>query len=342
VTTFDAVILRRLAIAAVIAASLTVPARAQLGAIKVYILAGQSNGMAVGDGALTPQLPAGCATTSPPSCAGYQFFNGVLSPANDPVGRAAPGTYVNAYNQTVTATIGGSEWPSFIETMFGAQGEPLVIVPTNVGATAVCPQADIGNGYWDADTPGSLLADSIAQTQTALAALVAAGWSPSDTGVIWDGGEEDGWAIEAGIETEQDFKDCLYTVIQTYQAAFPNARFWIVRIGQQSPSNPGWAQVGAGEEDLAAAFHDGSSAPNNVRIAWRGAAQCALPLPPLAGLSWDILLDTDDIHWNPYCLDMAGRGIAHGILNDQADPWLLYEPDYPLDQLGRELLNTAQ
>lgn len=173
--------------------------------IDVFATAGQSNAQGQGDSATSPD---------PDPNTVYQYYNGVISNGQDPVGNAAT----------------GSAWPAFGIKWNILTGRKVCFIPCAFPSTSIIPQSDLGNGNWSAS--GTLLDTAIARINACMAALRAAGYTPVFRGILWSQGETDAGAITATTITKAQYKTGLSNTIaefrSTYGARMP---FFIFRTG---------------------------------------------------------------------------------------------------------------
>ena len=178
--------------------------------IDVFLVAGQSNATGRPDDATgSPRVPSGKV---------LQYYRAKISDANDPVGDALP----------------GSAWPEFGRTYYQMTGRRILLVPVSVTASAMSPAADFfKRGHWDAS--GALFDASVQQTDEA---LQSAGPSARFAGVLWDQGENDALAINAGSETANDYHHLLSDLISRYRRRFgPSTPFFIFESGATTDKN---------------------------------------------------------------------------------------------------------
>ena len=196
--------------------------------IDVFLVAGQSNATGRPDDAIgSPRVPSGKV---------LQYYHAQISDANDPVGDALP----------------GSAWPEFGRTYYKITGRRVLFVPASVTASSMSQAGDFfKRGHWD--TSGALFADSIRQTDEA---LHSAGPSARFAGVLWDQGENDALAINAGFETANDYHHLLSELIGRYRQHFGSSTlFFIFESGATTDKNQKGmsmvrsVQVGVSAED---------------------------------------------------------------------------------------------
>lgn len=272
--------------------------------LDVFLIAGQSNAAGGGD-----------ANQSPPVDTAHvlQYWNGALSPANDPVGNSFP---------LAGATSGGSAWPSFGKTYYMITGRSIMFVPgPPVGGTGQCASADMGTGFsdvglgnWDSPIPsgGTLVVTALNTLQAALNAATMAGWTPHVVGTLWVQGENDGTAINNKTETTTDYKACMLRTINRIQGIItalghPGSYFFIFRTGAEvNVNDTGFAAVRQAQEDVAAQYHDSL----NVRMVFRGAlayAQTCCGIGPVPGMA-------DGAHYNQPALNLMGSYGAMAVI----------------------------
>ncbi len=199
--------------------------------VDVFLIAGQSNALGIGDRSQSPLPPAGKV---------LQYCESKIYDAVDPV--------CGAYT--------GSAWPQFGITYHNATGRHVAFVQTAVGATSMTVQADIGLGNWG-PTTGSLFNASVSQQRSAMQAFEAAGYAPAFMGVLWNQGEADALAIETRVLPDANsYQSALINMIAQYRAQLgANMPFYIFRTGTQTNAAPnpvGYAQVRQAQQTVAA------------------------------------------------------------------------------------------
>lgn len=176
-------------------------------AIDVFIVAGQSNAsQAGGDTATTPAVTVG---------RGYDCASTVTD---------------------VLPNLDRTPWPAFINAMWAATGRATGIIRTYVGGTSLRAEADQGAGNWSPS--GSLRSAAVTTTNTALAALVAAGFVPTLRGVLWSQGEKD--AGSTGEETRGSYAVELSALVDYFQGALgvSNLPMYVMRTGRRNDTDP--------------------------------------------------------------------------------------------------------
>jgi len=173
--------------------------------IDVFLIAGQSNAQGQGDSSLSPVPQTGTV---------YQYYNGEISAAADPVGNAST----------------GSAWPSFGIKWNNLTKRKICFVPAAVPSSSQVAAADPGGGTWD--TTGTLFDTSVTLLNDAIAALGVAGYTPILRGILWCQGEADAGAITAATITKAQYKTALTTMIANYRTEFGSRLpFFIFRTG---------------------------------------------------------------------------------------------------------------
>jgi hypothetical protein len=193
--------------------------------IDVFLGIGQSNFKGEGDSSLSPIPESGTV---------YQYYNGTVSEAQDPVGNAETGSCMPAF---------GIKWNNL-------SGRKICFVPAAVGGTSQVASADVGNGNWD--TTGTLVGIAKGLCNDALTALTAAGYAPILRGILWCQGETDAAAITAATLTKAAYKSALTTMIDSFRTEFgSHLPFYIFRTG--GAASAGSTDVRAAQEEVATA-----------------------------------------------------------------------------------------
>ena len=257
--------------------------------IDVFLIAGQSNAEGYDNTTSGP-------TTTPGTA--YQYYssirsvpqdtftniitNGVISPANDPVGNAST----------------GSAWPQFAITYYNMTGHKVAFVPAAVGATSLIASDPNTWGNWS--PTGKLFGNSVADANAAMAAFQAAGYNPHFVGVLWDQGESD-----AHTGNGPAYESALQTLIANYGAQFgANIPFYIFRTG---------TVVGANDEPYAEirnAQEAAATANPNTFVVFRNAVD--FPARGLMGLSG---------HYSQAGYNEMGNIGAEAIANRTSGPY---------------------
>lgn len=185
--------------------------------IDVFLVAGQSNAMGVGDSALSPKVSQNV----------LQVNTGAITLANDPIG-ADIGV---SSNRAVT----GSAWPAFGNTYYDATGRKIAFIPSARDGSSQTDAAKTNSfGTWD--TTGVLFDSAVARVNSSMAALAAAGFYPMFKGVLWCQGEADGKAINRGLITQADYIAALKKMVGKFrnQLSLPKMPFYIFRTGTKT------------------------------------------------------------------------------------------------------------
>jgi len=194
--------------------------------IDVFGIAGQSN--AVGNSTQPSLAP------TPESGTAFQFYNGAISPAVEPIGNS-----------------NGSAWPAFAVTYYKLTGHLICFVPAGVNGSGMASVANSGHGTWD--TTGTLYDTSVARINAALTALTTAGYTPIFKGILWDQGENDADFINRGAETQSTYNLAFAKLIKNYRLQFGKTiSFNIFRTGFRTDTiQTGYLQVQSTQQTLA-------------------------------------------------------------------------------------------
>jgi hypothetical protein len=183
--------------------------------IDVLLIGGQSNAEGHGE-RRGPRVPEGMA---------FQYFRGVISAGNDPIG---------------TADV-GSAWPAFMSTYVTETKRRVAVVPAAVGGTAQSSMCPAAAQNWDTD--GDLWGNSVSLLRNALIAFKHDGIEPKFRGVLWSQGEADAGAIAQGCETITEYERALRQMISRYRAldfTGPSMPFYIFRTGALGNAPRSW------------------------------------------------------------------------------------------------------
>lgn len=188
------------------------------GEIDLLPVAGQSN--AVGN-STNPS-----AAIVPTTGTAFQFYNNAISAAVEPIGNS-----------------NGSAWGAFAASYYKLTSRKVCFVPCAVNGSSMASAAQVGFGTWD--TTGTLYATSVLRIDSALAALVAAGFNPVFKGILWCQGETDADGINGSLITEGVYSAAFAKLIKNYRLTYGNGiSFNISRIGYRvGASRTGYAQV---------------------------------------------------------------------------------------------------
>lgn len=193
--------------------------------IDVFLIAGQSNAQGWVTPATSPTVPAGKV---------YQYYNGLFSAANDPVGNANT----------------GSAWPAFGIEYNAITGRLVCFVPAAFAGTSQTVAANTGQGTWD--TTGTLFDTSVARLNAALSYLIQNRYAPVFKGVLWCQGENDANAINTSLINQTTYILAFQKMIGRYRGVYgKNMPFYIFKTGTiQTGSDVGYASVRAAQEQV--------------------------------------------------------------------------------------------
>ena len=179
---------------------------------KLFLVAGQSNCVGMGDSSLSVACDSSWAFE-------YKASQNNLVPLKDPVGE----NYLS-FQQAST----GSAWPSFAYNYHLLSNDTIIIVPAARGGSSCNKKAEIPHdGTWDTSGdillfPNSVTKTKMAQRKTGLPL----------SGIIWIQGERDANAINSKQLTEEEFKKSMQDLISRFRnelgAVVP---FYIVQTG---------------------------------------------------------------------------------------------------------------
>lgn len=178
----------------------------------LFLIAGQSNAVGVGDSAESARCIPGTAFE-------YRFSNDTLLHLQDPVG---------ANELKFGAATTGSIGPAFAKKYAELTKKQVVIVSAARSGASCHQKAELDNyGTWDGAGRIRLFEDAVLKTQRA---VEKAGVKLS--GIIWLQGERDANAINAQVLTVQEYEAALKNVIKRFRAKFGRkVGFYIVMTG---------------------------------------------------------------------------------------------------------------
>lgn len=216
------------------------------GPIDLFTIAGQSNGKGRGTAALAPATVAGMAYE-------YRYVSDALvTPVVEPMGLASGSLRV-----ANTGTLG----PAFLNAITAETETPTCLLHGVAVAGTGLTTPDTGNGTWSPS--GTLTTDAVTYTLEAIAALVAAGWTPTFRGFLWHQGETDGNFWRGNPTTgEATYKAALidlYDRLGTGLTAGGHTDpfdFYIMKIAYHPTYETGFAAIRRAQ-DAAAADTDG-------------------------------------------------------------------------------------
>lgn len=237
----------------------------------------QSNGKGMGDSTLSPV---------PISNTVFQYWEGVLSEAIDPVANADT----------------GSMWPAFGIRYNSMTNRKVCIMSAAVGASSIAPGNQDAGHRWDVG--GTLFDTSVTKFTNGLAKIEEEGYTANMKGILMLIGEKDGSDINAAITTKAELKSHATTMIANFRTELgnPYLSFFIIKIGTNtSESDAGYATVREVYEELARELA-------NVFIVDREFVN----LPGRGGLM------ADTVHLNQAGLNERGPMIAEMVINRYA------------------------
>jgi hypothetical protein len=178
----------------------------------LFLAAGQSNAVGMGNVALSIQVPHGAAFE-------YKYEIDSCVPLKDPVGE-------NRLNFQQARS--GSLWPSFAKSYYYLTNRQVVIVPTAMGGSSCSHKAET-NSTWDSIGKRLLLDSAVKKSKAAEGLL-----KQKIDGIIWLQGERDANAIYEGKLTAEEYRLSLISVINRFRSklGYP-VPFFIVLTGNQ-------------------------------------------------------------------------------------------------------------
>jgi len=171
----------------------------------------------------------------------YQFYQGIIKIANDPIGNAQ----------------GSSMGPAFARQYYNLTSRKICLVPAAFEGTSQTIAADDGHGNWD--TTGTLFAISVARLDSAITALRSAGYTPILKGILWGQGETDAIGINASLTTQAAYDAACRKMIRRYKDIYgKQISFLIFRTATEtvggvfnSAKDIGYSQIRAAQEAIA-------------------------------------------------------------------------------------------
>lgn len=210
--------------------------------IDVFLIGGQSNAVGEGNASSSMQVASGTA---------YQYYNGAITLANDPVGPAGNQSNIPA------GALGGSAWPAFAVAYTRATGHRIGFVPAAVAGSSMEYQADDGHGNWDVPAHGgTLYGTSNTLLTSAMTAYRNYGFAPVFKGILWSQGEADASNINAGTVgvSQANYISAFETMITNYKTIYGTSTpLYIFETGNVGSvqSDAGYAQIRAAQELVA-------------------------------------------------------------------------------------------
>ncbi|QAA82188.1 hypothetical protein EI546_10840 [Aequorivita sp. H23M31] len=186
--------------------------------VQLFVIAGQSNAMGVGDSSQS--------IIGEEPCYEYDSKKDSFVTLKDPVGQ-------DDMHFHVAKT--GSFIPSFAYNYAKITHQPIYVVQCAKGGSSLSPKAEVKDwGNWDPS--GKLLSSSFKKIDLALSALKDEGKGESKlAAIIWSQGENDGEAIGKGNLTAEEYKAGLKNLISEYRERFgSNLPFVIIETGRHA------------------------------------------------------------------------------------------------------------
>ncbi|NBB18309.1 hypothetical protein GVN20_02980 [Runella sp. CRIBMP] len=198
----------------------------------LFLVAGQSNAVGVGDSAQSAKCMLGTAFE-------YRFSNDTLLHLQDPVG---------ANELKFGAATTGSIGPAFAKTYAELSKKQVVIISAARSGASCHQKAELDNyGTWDDTGRLQLFENAVLKTQKAVEKT-----GVKLSGIIWLQGERDANAINAQQLTMQEYEAALIKVIQRFRVKFgQKVGFYIVQTGYYvGHSQAGFEQVRLAQKNV--------------------------------------------------------------------------------------------
>jgi len=179
---------------------------------KLFIAAGQSNAVGMGDSALS-KMYASAKTFE------YRFTGDSLKALTDPVG------YSELHFEKANT---GSEWPAFASEYSILTGNEIIIVQVARGGSSCNNKAELNNyGTWDEKGNLPLFDSAVIKIKAAEKKT-----RTKVGGIIWSQGERDANAINAQQLTAAAYQVSLETLINRFRKALgAGVKFYIIQTG---------------------------------------------------------------------------------------------------------------
>lgn len=198
----------------------------------LFLVAGQSNAVGVGDSAKSAQCMLGTAFE-------YRFSNDTLLHLQDPVG---------ANELKFGAATTGSISPAFAKKYAELSKKQVVIISAARSGASCHQKAELDHyGTWDDTGRLQLFENAVLKTQKAVEKT-----GVKLSGIIWLQGERDANAINAQQLTIQEYEAALIKVIQRFRDKFgKKVGFYIVQTGYYvGHSQAGFEQVRLAQKNV--------------------------------------------------------------------------------------------
>jgi hypothetical protein len=245
---------------------------------KLFVAAGQSNAVGMGDSSLS-KMYANTKTTE------YRFTGNSLKALIDPVG------YSELHFEKANT---GSVWPAFASEYSKETGSDVIIVQAARGGSSCSNKAELSNyGTWDTTGNLPLFDSAIIKIK---AAEKKAGVKVS--GIIWSQGERDANAINSQQLTGEGYSSTMKELVNRFRKALgTSVKFYIIQTGFYiHHPQAGFDTVRAAQEAIAKEMKD-------VYIVYN-----------LTGGFADKGWMKDEIHYSQPALNNIGETIAKQII----------------------------
>lgn len=175
--------------------------------IDLFFIAGQSNASGMGESSTSEIVPP---------TYGYEAQANLLF-IKDPVSNANT----------------GSAWPAFCNRYYLLTKRVAAVIGSAFPGSGQYHQADVGYGNWEVNSPSGipLLEAVLTQNKAILDGFRSRNRPVNFRGIIWCQGANDGDQIAVGAETIVQYKTAFVNMIARWREVFPNAPFYISRIG---------------------------------------------------------------------------------------------------------------
>lgn len=254
--------------------------------VDLFLVAGQSNAVGVGNSAQSPAAPYG-----------MRVVGGTISALADPVMTA----------QGVPAST-GSAWPAFANEWTAQTGNRCAIVPYAINSSTL-----VGTGQWS--PTGGWRAAAITQMTQAITAINAhPDYSIGNVYVVWHQGESEGSTINGTTITGAVYEQALEDLAAYWAANIPG----FVTMGVISLAGKG----DAGVVSRMVAVHSGYQEIRSAQV--RAVADSANLTMAYSGIYHILALGLihDGTHYNQTGLNLMGKMAARGMSNPVPPPTL--------------------
>jgi hypothetical protein len=248
---------------------------------KLFVAAGQSNAVGMGDNSLS-------SIYSSEKTFEYRFTGDSLKALTDPVG------YSELHFEKANT---GSVWPAFANEYSSLTGNEVIIVQAARGGSSCHNKAELNNyGTWDDQGKLPLFDSAVIKTKAAVKKTGA-----KVSGIIWSQGERDANAINTQQLTAAEYKAALESVINRFRKALgAGVKFYIIQTGFYiHHPQEGFDTVRKVQEETAKKMKD-------VYIVYNE-----------TGTFGDKGWMKDEIHYNQPALNDIGKKIAKQIIQTE-------------------------